>query len=252
MKKTTMLFENVKPINKKMFSLTPTDVQGTPITLTQQILNNRFEILRQFIKQTLHSLIYCHNNGIIHNNVLSRATFAIDEQFKIKLMGFEHAVQSNDPNLRYRDMKHLAVIFAELMFATQFDVSGDDVLADWSSIWCSIQSEIDRHQDIVEMCPHATVNDKLLYIVNSKTKNHMFDLLKQMFHTSNDNYYHDYMYHSFVGMASSLYKEKSKQKLREKTIHMLNGSRNVVATIRPVPVDKASLIEKWNSKREVM
>jgi len=223
---TTMFLEPARPLNKRLFSLLPTDSKGEVMMITQQILNTRFEVLRQFIKQSLHSIIYCHNNKIAHNNILSRGeTFFLDEQYRLKLMGFEHAVVNCDSQLMFRDMKHLAVVFAELMFNVQFDVTGDDDLTDWSSIWEQIQQQIDLHEDIIKNCVRVSPNDQLLYKVNMKTKKHMFDLLKKMFHTNHDEYYHDYMYHSFVGMASSVYKEKTKQKLKEKTVLMLQGNR---------------------------
>jgi len=247
---TTILFENVRPLNKRLFSLIPTDGTGQPMLLTQQLLNTRFEILRQFIKQALHSIVYCHNNGIAHNNVLSRGgTFFLDEQYKLKLMGFEHSVLSDDPQLRFRDMRHLAVVFAELMFNVQFDVSCDDDLSDWSAVWNDIRTHMDKHRDIVKRCPHMSVNDKLLYKINSKTCKHMYDLLEQMFHTDSTEYYHTYMYHSYIGMASSVYKEKSKQKLREKTVHMLQGSKNGNISPRSPTVDHQSLVEKWATLR---
>jgi len=251
---TTLLFEHVRPLNKRFFSLIPTDGQGNYMVLTQQLLNTRFEILRQFIKQALHSLVYCHNNGIAHNNILSRGgTFFLDEQYKLKLMGFEHAVVSDDHHLRFRDMRHLAVVFAELMFNVQFDITGDDETTDWSALWDEIQVHLDKHQDIVHRCPHTSTSDKLLFTINSKTRKHMYDLLKQMFHTDSSDYYHTYMYHSYVGMASSVYKEKSKQKLREKTMHMLNGSKSNNNSPRQSgaqpSLDHRSLVDKWTSLR---
>jgi len=250
---TTILFENVRPLNKRLFALIPTDGQGNAMSLTQQLLNTRFEILRQFIKQALHSLIYCHNNGIAHNNVLSRGnTFFLDDQYKLKLMGFEHSVVTNDPQLKFRDMRHLAVVFAELMFNVQFDVRGDDDLTDWSAVWAEIQTYLDRFRDIVQRCPHSSPNDKILYQINMRTRAHMYDLLKRMFHTSCANYYHTYMYHSFVGMASSVFKEKSRQKLREKTANMLHGNVSPSSPRRREQsntVDRNTLYEKWVVRR---
>jgi hypothetical protein len=244
----TMLFEPVRPLNKRLFTILPTDSQGNPMVLTQQVLNTRFEILRQFIKQALHSIVFCHNNGIAHNNILSRGgTFFLDEQYRLKLMGFDHAVVNSDAQLRFRDMRHLAVVFAELMFNVQFDVTCDDDLTDWSAVWEEIQHYLNQYQDIVRNCPHITTNDKMLFKINMKTKKHMLDLLHNMFHTNNTEYYHTYMYHSFVGMASSVYKEKSKQKLREKTVHMLNGNR--MNSPRRREVDHDSLLERWANRR---
>ena len=100
---------------------------------------------------------------------------------------------------------------------------------------------------MVEKCPHSSPADKILYDVNRKTKKHLFDLLKRMFFTSDANYYHTYMYHSYIGMASSVYKEKSKQKLREKTVYMLNGSKNAPA-VKRTTVDKNELLLKWKNK----
>jgi hypothetical protein len=67
-----------------------------------------------------------------------------------KLMGFEHSVVSDDPQLRFRDMRHLAVVFAELMFNVQLDVSCDDDLTVWSSVWEDIQVLLDKHRDVVD------------------------------------------------------------------------------------------------------
>lgn len=245
---TTMLLEPVRPLNKRLFSLLPTDNQGNAVNLTQQLLNTRFELLRQFIKQALHSIVYCHNNGIIHNNILSRGgTFLLDEQYRLKLMGFEHAVFSDDKELLFRDMRHLAVVFAELMFNVEFDVHSDDVLTDWSAVWEEVQALMEQYEDIVDSCTHVSQNDKMLYQVNSKTKKHMYDLLEQMFHTASCDYYHTYMYHSFVGMASSAYKEKSKQKLKEKTIQMLH--QNKISCKRREEVQHSQLQEKWANRR---
>jgi serine/threonine protein kinase len=244
----TMLFEPARPLNKRLFSLLPTDSQGELMLVTQQILNTRFEILRQFIKQALHSIVYCHNNGIAHNNILSRGgSFFLDEQYKLKLLGFEHSVVNCDSQVMFRDMQHLAVVFAELMFNVQFDVSGDDDLNDWSAVWQEIEYQIKLHDSIIENCAHTTPSDQLLYKVNTKTKKHMFDLLKKMFHTNHDEYYHDFMYHSFVGMASSVYKEKSKQKLREKTVQTLNGNK-INAAKKDTKI-ACMLKEKWANRR---
>jgi hypothetical protein len=47
-------------------------------------------------------------------------------------------------------MRHLAVVFAELMFNVQLDVSCDDDLTVWSSVWEDIQVLLDKHRDVVD------------------------------------------------------------------------------------------------------
>ncbi|KAL0488546.1 hypothetical protein AKO1_015761 [Acrasis kona] len=249
---TTILFDNVRPLNKRLFSLVPTDTQGNLMQITQQLLNTRFEILRQFIKQALHSVVYCHSNNIVHRNLLSRGgTFFLDDQYRLKLMGFEHSEITEDAQAKFCDMRDLSVVFAELMFDVQFDVKPDGEEQDWDQIWQDIDYEMNRHDDIVELGARHTMSDRLLYSVNIRTKKHMFDMLRDMFHTSDNDYYHTLMYHSFIGMASSVYKEKSKQKLKERTLSLLNGNKSTILSNKRVSEEKPerdALLRKWTSK----
>jgi len=248
---TTIIFDNVRPLNKRLFSLVPTDVQGNSIQTTQQLLNTRFEILRQFIKQALHSVVYCHSNNVVHRNLNSHGgTFFLDDQYRLKLMGFEHSAITEDAEARYKDMRDLSVVFAELMFDVQFDIK-QGTEDDWAQVWDDIEYEMTKHDDIVHICPRHTMSDRLLYSVNMRTKKHMFNMLYEMFHTRDNDYYHTLMYHSFIGMASSVYKEKSKQKLKEKTVQLLNGNKSTILSTRKISEERSqreSILKKWTSK----